>query len=104
MPESCTDASTETAKAADRYYQVFGRWVRSRMRSDALRQDARKLALAYRRALNVAIDCYRRIKRAPAAKRELEYAREIQTLLERDIQVLDSSTPELASQQQPQSD
>ncbi len=102
MPEKCSDVSAETAKAGDRYYRVVGEWIRGRMSSDALRRQARRLAAAYRHSLDLVINCYRRIRGSSTAKKELHYAREIQSLLEKDMEILGPSTGELRPQHQPE--
>lgn len=61
------------------------------MSSYALREQARRLASAYRRALDLVIDCYRRIRGSAAAKRELDHARELQSFLEKDLAILGSA-------------
>ena len=95
MPYKCSDIGEQTAKAGDRYYKAVGEWIRGRMRSPVLREQARRLAAVYRRSLEQAVECYRHIRRSPAARGELEYAVELQTLLKKDIEILGPSTGEL---------
>ena len=103
VPEKCNDQNAAAAQAGDRYYKVIGEWLRGRMKSPVLRQQARRLASTYRRSLDLVIDCYRRVRGSVTAKRELRHARELQALLNRDMEILGPSTGELPpTQTQPE--
>ncbi len=95
VPEKCNEISAETAKAGDRYYKVVSEWIRGRMSSSILRQKARRLADVYRRSLELAIACYSRVRGSVTAKKEINYARELQTLLDKDMEILGRTTGEL---------
>lgn len=88
MPERCNEVKAEAGRTADQYYKIVGEWIRSRMRSEALRRQALRLAAAYRRSLDLLVDCYHRIRRNPTAKAELRHAREIKSLLQKDVEAL----------------
>ena len=99
MPEKCSDQTAAAAQAGDRYYKVIGEWIRGRMSSYALRDQARRLASVYRRSLDLVIDCYRRIRGTAEAKRELDHAREIQSFLEKNMANLGPGTSDLPTPQ-----
>lgn len=95
MPEKCSTERSEASRAADRYYKVVSEWIRGRMRSETLRREARRLAEGYRRSLDLVIRCFHRIRGSSAAKREVEHARELKDLLEKDIEILGTTTGDL---------
>ena len=91
MPERCNDVKAETGKAADQYYKTVGEWIRSRMRSESLRRQSLRLASAYRRSLDLVVDCYRRVRRSPAARAEFQHALELKSLLQKDMEALSNN-------------
>ncbi|MFL6374440.1 MAG: hypothetical protein ACJ73D_07235 [Pyrinomonadaceae bacterium] len=89
VQQECSDLKDEAGAASDNHYRAMTNWL-TKGRTSALRRKARSMAEKYRKALTWLIGCYRRA-RGQASQHSLEQAETYRSLLEQDIEILDSN-------------
>lgn len=93
MVQECNDVKRQADEAADEYYPVLTQWALSGASDENLRQEARRRAGRFRRALDWVIDCYGRVRNSIRARRRLDGAVELRRLVDDDIENLDRYRP-----------
>jgi len=88
VEQECTDLKQESVAAGDQHYRAMTSWL-TRGRKKELWVRARAFASNYRKKLRWLIECYRHLRPTARVQEKLHDAVEFQTLLEKDIKILD---------------
>ena len=83
----CSDLKREAHEAGDLHYRTMTEFIRGD--HDVTPRRALGVAMAYRRALQWLIDCYRRVRHGSAARVHAETAEKYKDLVEKDIEMLE---------------
>ena len=91
MPnDECSDLKREAHEAGDLHYRTMTQYIRGE--ADVPRRRVLGVAVAYRRALQWLIDCYRRVRNGSASRQQAETAEKYKDLVEKDIEMLEDPT------------
>lgn len=96
VPEQCAEQEKAANRRGERYYAAVSQWLESRERSWADRAELSVLARSYYKALKLARRCLEAIRRTPDVERKLKTVKDMEAMVERDLEALgspDGQTP-----------